>query len=184
MAKTAKARKDEPRENRSLAVIAKLPRGRPTLYSEALAAEILARIADGETLTRICLDEDMPARSTVSKWLLDMPDFYGRYARARTVQAHHEVDEILDLADDISGDVRVVMTPNGVRAEIDGVAIGRAKVQIETRMWRAERLNRIAYGARVKHEVEPADGPTPAGPAELPASLSFLAGKLSERDAA
>jgi len=42
--------------------------GRPTLYTEELAAEICRRLAGGESLRRICEDDHMPGASTVVDW--------------------------------------------------------------------------------------------------------------------
>ena len=38
---------------------------RPRKYTELIAEEILSRYADGETLSKICKDDDMPKRNTV-----------------------------------------------------------------------------------------------------------------------
>jgi hypothetical protein len=58
-------------------------RGRPSVYSEAIAGEICQRLADGESLKSICRSEGMPKSSTVIAWALDVAHpFYERYARA------------------------------------------------------------------------------------------------------
>ncbi len=44
-------------------------KGRPSLYTEALAAKICRRLAEGETLRSICRGKAMPAISTVMGWL-------------------------------------------------------------------------------------------------------------------
>jgi hypothetical protein len=58
--------------------------GQPTVYSEDLAAVLLARLAAGEPLRTICCDTGMPAESTVRAWALD-PNrpIAARYAQAR-----------------------------------------------------------------------------------------------------
>ncbi len=56
---------------------------RPTMFDEALAAEICRRLADGETLREICLDKTMPGRATVRRWLAENSQFRGRHATAR-----------------------------------------------------------------------------------------------------
>ncbi len=45
--------------------------GRPTLYTVALAVEICKRLAERESLRKICKDPSMPANSTVMGWLSD-----------------------------------------------------------------------------------------------------------------
>lgn len=45
--------------------------------------EILARLADGESLSSICRDADMPNRATVQRWQDDDPAFDAAVTRAR-----------------------------------------------------------------------------------------------------
>ena len=42
-------------------------RGRPSLYTDKLAAKICRRLAEGETLRSVCRDEAMPDKATVAK---------------------------------------------------------------------------------------------------------------------
>lgn len=171
-------RKEAPSVNTSLVILPPPPpRGRPSLYTEELAAEICSRIAVGETLTAICEDEDMPDRVTVWRWL-GRPDFSQLYARAREAQADFEADEIKQIADDCTDDVRIDYDKDGKPVvKIDADAIRRAQLRIETRKWRAERLNRRQWGANIKHEH--ALTPDPAhDPERLPAGLDWLAGAI------
>lgn len=88
-------------------------RGRPSKYSEELALEICSRIAEGESLLKICRDDHMPRRETVHVWVLEgekhtMSDgfdqkgeeirvsFSNKYARARELQAEYLFDETKD----------------------------------------------------------------------------------------
>ncbi len=82
-------------------------KGRPSLYTEALAAEICRRLAEGESLRAICADKAIPGISTVMGWLFDgnHGEFSEQYARAREAQAEIRADEIVDIADDASGGV-------------------------------------------------------------------------------
>ena len=79
--------------------------GRPSLYSEVLAAEICRRLAEGETLRSVCRDKEMPDKATVLRWLGDKAktDFRDQYAHARDMQADALFDEALEIADDASG---------------------------------------------------------------------------------
>ena len=47
----------------------KRTKGRPSLYTKALAAKICLRLAEGETLRSICRDKAMPDKATVLRWL-------------------------------------------------------------------------------------------------------------------
>jgi hypothetical protein len=163
--------------NPSLELIGPITRGRPSLYTDELAAEICERIAAGETLLDITDDEDMPARSTVTKWLMeDRGGFYGQYARARAIQAHVEDDANVRIADNAYEDYHIAYDKDGNPfVEVNGESVRRAQLRIETRKWRAERLNRIAYGNSTRHEHAMAEPGAPAlKPGCLPGSLSFL----------
>lgn len=57
--------------------------GRPSIYSDELAAEICERLANDESLNTICRDDHMPTRQAVHEWIADDRDgFRDKYARA------------------------------------------------------------------------------------------------------
>ena len=60
-------------------------RGRVSTYSEEVARRICERIEQGETLTSICRDEDMPATRTVSDWQKQHASFAADFTRARDI---------------------------------------------------------------------------------------------------
>lgn len=72
--------------------------GRPTTYDDVRAVEILRRIQDGETLTAICADEDMPGRATVYWWMTKYPRFADAIARARANQGESWGEKAVDVA--------------------------------------------------------------------------------------
>jgi hypothetical protein len=76
--------------------------GRPTRYTTAAAAEICSRLAQGESLVRICADPHLPAESTVRDWLVQdrHPRFTEAYRRAREHQARAWFEQVVDLADE------------------------------------------------------------------------------------
>ena len=74
--------------------------GRPSIYNAELAASILIRISNGESLRSIVKDEGMPTQSSVYLWLLQKPGFSEQYTRAREEQADTLADEILAIADE------------------------------------------------------------------------------------
>ena len=57
-------------------------RGRPSLYSDAIAAEICEWLGSGETLLAMCRDERMPAVRTMNERTERMPEFSANFARA------------------------------------------------------------------------------------------------------
>jgi hypothetical protein len=57
-------------------------------YTPKLAEIICRRLADGESLRKICLDADMPNRSTVFDWLDKIEGFQAAYDKAHERQGH------------------------------------------------------------------------------------------------
>jgi hypothetical protein len=136
--------------------------GRPERYTVEIAAEICDRLANGETLTRICEDPHIPSRQTVTRWLADesKPEFLSRYAVARGLQTDYYADHIVDIADDASRDWTERTNGEGeaIAPALNHEHIQRSKVRIETRQWIMERLNPKKYGQRTKleHDVDSA----------------------------
>jgi hypothetical protein len=54
------------------------PVGRPSSYSDALADAVCERMLNGESLVKICEDEEMPSRTTIYRWMDARPDFVAR----------------------------------------------------------------------------------------------------------
>lgn len=75
-------------------------RGRPPLFSEALADEVCARLATGETVRSICDDPKMPSYATLWKWERENEEFSLQSARARRRGTHALADECIEIADD------------------------------------------------------------------------------------
>lgn len=75
-------------------------RGRPSKYTEELAEVICERIADGESMRRICRDDDMPDKETIRRWKREKEDFRARFARAREEAADSYADRMLAYCDE------------------------------------------------------------------------------------
>lgn len=113
---------------------------RPTKYSEKIRDLICERLASGESLRSICADKSMPVISTVLLWVVnDRDGFSEHYARAREAQAHHHVDEMLDMRHGI----------------LDGsIEPQAARVVSDMIKWSAERMSRKAFAAKRPDEAD------------------------------
>ncbi|MFD9897478.1 terminase small subunit protein [Mesorhizobium sp. NPDC059025] len=120
--------------------------GRPTDYSPALVGLICERIADGESLRSICLDDDMPAKATVFRWLAAHEAFRDQYARAREAQADTFFEDVVDIADDGRNDTYKDDEGN---ARTDHDVIARSRLRVDARKWAASKLNPKKYGEKV-----------------------------------
>ncbi len=119
--------------------------GRPSIYTEPLAAKICRRLAEGKSLRSICRDDAMPAISTVMGWLFDgeHDEFSEQYARAREAQAEVRADEIVDIADDDTNDFTADKDGNLVA---NNEHIQRSRLRVDARKWIAAKLLPKRYG--------------------------------------
>ncbi len=122
--------------------------GRPSLYTDALAAEICRRLAEGETLRPVCRDKAMPDKATILRWLADKAkaDFRAQYTYAREMQADALFDEALVIADDASGDWTVDKDGKKV---VDHENIQRSRLRVDTRKWAAGKMAPKKYGDKL-----------------------------------
>jgi len=128
-----------------------MPAGRPSTYSEELAATICERLVEGESLKAICRSDGMPAASTVFLWLEAHEEFRTKYTRARELQAELQVDEMTEIADDGSNDwmERKNANDENIGWKENGEALMRSKLRLEQRRWNAEKLLPKKYGAKM-----------------------------------
>ena len=101
---------------------------------EAIETRICELLAQGHSLAAICRRKNLPAPSTIYKWLAESPEFSERYAHAREQQADFYADEIIEIADNCPP----------VHEEI-----ATAKLKRDTRKWKAARLAPKKYGDRL-----------------------------------
>ena len=131
------------------------PMGRPSTYSDDVAATICQRLACGESLRAICLGDDMPDRTTVYDWLFRMPEFAIQYTRAREEQAETMADDIVAIADERYNDYDI---DNDGNVRVNNEAIQRSKLRVEARKWVAAKLKPKKYGDKITQEVVGANG--------------------------
>lgn len=126
------------------------------------------RLASGETLRAICRDDAMPDQTTVYRWLRLHEEFRQQYALAREAQADTWADEIVEIADDTSGDFadgRAVRM-NGVHTPTEAVTdpkfnaehVQRSKLRVEARKWLMSKAVPKKYGDKIHQEVTGANG--------------------------
>jgi hypothetical protein len=129
------------------------PHGGQTVFSQAVADEICERIAKGETLSAICKDEHLPAKSTVATWAADNREgFAEQYARARERLLEHWADEIVDIADDASRDT--IINERG-KEVADSEWINRSRLRVDTRKWLLSKLRPDKYGEKLELSGDP-----------------------------
>ena len=112
-----------------------------TKFTQEIADVICRRLADGESLTKICKEEGMPDRHTVREWRGRNEAFDSQYMRAREDQADFLFDICKDIADASKKDT----------AHAD-------RVKIDTYKWIAGKLRPKVYGEKSIVEMTGKDG--------------------------
>jgi hypothetical protein len=124
--------------------------GRPTTYTQELADDLIEHMAGGRSVASWCAKDGHPHVATVLRWTAAHPDFREAYARAREFHADAIFDEIVDIADDKTGDW--IETDKGMRYNPEAAA--RSRVRVEARLKVAGRLNPQRYSERVGLEID------------------------------
>lgn len=118
-----------------------MPRGRPTVYRKDVADDICVRLSQGESLRSICKTEDYPDESTVRLWAVDdWEGFTAKYLRARDIGLDVRADEVLDIADEGTGDPV------------------RDRLRFDARRWYLSKMAPKRYGDRLAQELSGPNG--------------------------
>lgn len=127
-------------------------KGRPTDFSDELAASICFEIAEGRSLRSVCRDKGMPHMSTIFRWLgeKDKATFKEQYARACEERTEAMAEDILDIADDGTNDYVTRSTNDGDEYQVvDKDNIQRSRLRVDTRKWLMSKMKPKKYGDKI-----------------------------------
>ncbi len=130
---------------------------RPSTYSKEAADEICQRLAGGESLLKMCEDDHIPPRSVIFQWLLREPEFQDNYARARSMWAESEFENMMQIADTVLVGEKTTTKGDGKVEVTTGDCVERAKLQVETRKWALARMNK-RFGDRIENRLAGPEG--------------------------
>lgn len=121
-------------------------------FTEEIALQICELISDGLTTRQVCAQLDIP-KTTFNRWLNSIPSFRDQYARAKEQAMDDMADEILEIADDGTGDRKTEIGRDGREYEvIDNEVLQRSRLRVDTRKWLMAKLAPKKYSD--KHQVE------------------------------
>lgn len=136
--------------------------GRPSKYTKELADAICERLAMGESMRTVCIEETMPAMSTIFKWLRENDQFSEQYARAKQESADAMAEEILDIADNGTNDWETIELENGYEKEvINHEVLARSRLRVDTRKWLMAKMKPKKYGDKIDMTTNGKELPTP-----------------------
>lgn len=93
---------------------------------------------------------DRPSLVTVYRWLRSHPEFAVNYTRAREDQAETLAEEIIEISDEDNADAYIETRADGTQfAKIDGQAVQRSKLRVDSRKWVAAKLKPKKFGDKL-----------------------------------
>jgi hypothetical protein len=120
--------------------------GRPSKYSEALVAEMVERLSNGEPLRQICRDQHMPAWSRVYEWSAKNKNLSDAIAQARALGQDAIAEDTLQIIDQLP---HQIVDDKGV-ARYDSAYVQWAKNRVELRLKLLAKWNPKRYGDKVQ----------------------------------
>ena len=152
------------------------PTGRPSTYTQEIADEICAGLAEGKSLRTVCSAEHLPCVATVFNWFRTKEGFLEQYTRAKEESADALTDEMLDIADDGSNDWMANNSDEEgkLNYQINGEHIQRSRLRIETRKWLSSKLKPKKYGDKITTEHTGVVGLIPIEEGTDPAKAAAL----------
>jgi len=132
---------------------APIERSTPSIFTPALFTVICDRIANGESLRAVCRDPEMPAKSTVMRWLREKPELRDQYAIARDDLLDHWAEDLIEISDDGTLDTMPGTDKHGNEVMVANHAnVQRDRLRIDARKWLMSRLGPKKYGDHVEVE--------------------------------
>lgn len=123
---------------------------RTTTFTQEVADEICAQLAEGKSLREVCRQGHLPSESTVRTWALDDRDgFSAQYARAREIGYHAMADELLEIADDGRNDWMEREDGENAGYDANGEHLARSRLRVDTRKWMLSKALPKVYGDKL-----------------------------------
>lgn len=120
-------------------------------YDNIIAEEICEAISlSTDSMAKILKEHPhFPSEKVIRKWRLKFPTFGLMYAQAKMMQAELFAEEVIEIADDSSGDGYEDKDGN---LKCDNEFVQRSRVRIDTRKWIACKLAPRIYGDKTTIE--------------------------------
>ena len=124
--------------------------GRPEIYTQELADKVCQKIAQGYSMRTVCSYDDMPAISTLFKWIREKPEFSQQYAYATQERTEAMAEDILDIADDGSNDLMTIQKGNESYEIENKEVTNRSRLRVDTRKWLMSKMKPKKYGEKLE----------------------------------
>lgn len=126
-------------------------KGKTDKITAEMIDEICARIADGESLNKICKDEHIVSRQAFFNYIKDHEEAIDKYKRAREFQADYYADKILEVSENQELGEVVEISEHGTKKTISDM-ISHRRLKIDTYKWLAGKLKPKVYSDKFQLE--------------------------------
>ena len=109
---------------------------------------ICLRIINGESVTKILKDSDMPAKETFWRWLKDK-ERSNQYTRAKEIYAQTLFDECLEISDNTEDGEVITTKEDGTKETKVGDMIMHRRLRVDTRKWYLSKVLPKVYGDKL-----------------------------------
>jgi len=121
-------------------------RNKPVEFTQELFDSICDKLSEGQSLRKICEDDEMPTKATIFRWLRDKKELRDQYARAKEESSDAFAEEMMDIIKD---------------TKEDSNAIQKARLQIDTMKWLMSKQKPKKYGDKLDLTSDGKALPTP-----------------------
>lgn len=129
--------------------------GRPSDYTQELADKICEELAQGKSMRTVCHSDEMPAMSTVFKWLREKEGFSEQYVRAKEESTEAMNEIMLDLGD------QAIEFAQSVDPKASGAVVQAVKLKADNLKWVMSKMKPKKYGDKIDHTTNGKDLPSP-----------------------
>lgn len=119
-------------------------------FSPEVFDEICVYLSMGQSLRTACLNEGMPNKSSVLRWLASKPELRDQYARAKQEGADAIAEDTFDISDEVP--------PMKDDGSIDNGYVNYAKHRTDIRKWYLSKIAPKKYGDKTALELSGPDG--------------------------
>ena len=121
----------------------KNPQGRPSLFSQELADTICERIALGESLRKVCRTDDMPAMSSVFKWLRENKSFSEQYVKASEERTETQQEQLIEMGDE------AIAHAESTDPKAANAVVSAYKLKADNLKWSMSKMKPKKYGDKL-----------------------------------
>lgn len=113
---------------------------------DSIFNKIILEMISGRSLKSILKDDNMPVMNTFLKWIEEDESKMNHYARATKIRADYLFEEIIEIADEDSGDIKY----NALGEEVlNGEFVQRSRLKVDARKWVVSKMNPKKYGEKL-----------------------------------